>query len=328
MEYAASAEKAGFDFAWVPDHVTGGSPSQVCFDAWLFLAAAGMRTTRITLGPSVSDIVRRGPVALAQSASTMQLLTRGRCVLGLGLGEAMNLVPFGFVPERATAKLREAVAVIRLLWTSSFDRRVSYSGKFYNLEDAWLQLAGGGGAPIYVGALGPKTQQLAGEIADGWFPAIHTKEIFVRSVRNLRKGLERAGRKEGTFDIVARFYIAITDDVAEGLRRVGPAARNMLLSEQSSLAERGVLATEMKDFNTHSMIPRAGEWQKRQREALAKIPDEVVDDVALVGSPDRIAEKISEFRRMGATQVVVQDPTDRVAQTQMDFMEKVVPHLR
>ncbi|MDG6901877.1 MAG: LLM class flavin-dependent oxidoreductase [Nitrososphaerota archaeon] len=327
LEYAAGAEEAGFDYAWVPDHVTAGAPGQVCFDAWVFLAAAGMKTTRMKLGPSVSDIVRRDPVMLAQSAATAQLITGGRCVLGLGLGEAMNLVPFGRLPMKEVARLREAIEVIRLLWTSSFDRRVSFSGKFYEFKDSWLQVGRAGPAPIYVGGLGPKTQQMAGEIADGWFPAIHTRETFARSVNNIRIGLESAARNVDSFDVVARFYIALTGDVKEGLRRVGPAARNMLLSEQRSLEERGVLTEEMRAFGAHSMVPQVGQWQKAQQEVLARIPDEVVEDATLVGSPEKIAEKISEFRKLGATQVVVQDPTEGVLQTQREFMKSVVPLL-
>ncbi|MDA4128888.1 MAG: LLM class flavin-dependent oxidoreductase [Thaumarchaeota archaeon] len=327
LEYAVGADMTGFDYAWVPDHVTAGSPKQVCFDAWLFLASAGAKTTRIKLGPSVSDIVRRDPVMLAQSAATLGLLTGGRCVLGLGLGEAMNLLPFGLKPSRQTARMKEAIEVIRLLWTSSFDNRVSYSGRFYNFEGGWLQFPGAKEAPIYIGALGPKNQRLAGEVADGWFPAIHTNGVFAQSVKNLRAGLEKARRKADSLDIVARFYIAITDDIEEGLRRVGPAARNMLLSEQRSLDEKGVLTDEMGAFSAHSMVPGSGDWGKKQQEALGKIPDEVVEAVTLVGTPNMIAEKISEFRKMGATQVVIQDPTDGVIQTQRDFMSRVAPLL-
>jgi len=282
---------------------------------------------RVSGNESVSDIIRRSPVTLAQSAATLRTLTGGRCVLGLGLGEAMNLVPFGMEPSAQTARMREAVEVIRLLWTSSFDNRILYSGNFYRFERAWLQLPDGGPVPIYIGALGPKGQRLTGEVADGWFPAIHTKGVFVQAVKNLTQGLERARRRVEEFDIVARFYIAITKDVKEGLRRVGPAARNMLLTEQNSLKDEGVLTDEMRAFSARSMVPESGEWARRQQAALAMIPDEAVEEVALIGPPTRIAEKISEFRKLGATQIVIQDPTDDVIQTQRDFMAKVAPLL-
>ena len=96
-------------------------------------------------------------MTLAQSAATLRLMTGGRCVLGLGLGEAMNLLPFGMKPSSQTARMREAVELIRLLWTSSFENRVSYKGRFYAFDGAWLQFPNPGPVPIYVGALGPKT---------------------------------------------------------------------------------------------------------------------------------------------------------------------------
>jgi phthiodiolone/phenolphthiodiolone dimycocerosates ketoreductase len=327
LEYAVGADKAGFGYVWVPDHVTAGTAGQVCFDALTFLSVAGERTSVVRLGPSVSDIVRRDPTVLAQATATMQMLTGGRCVLGLGLGEAMNLVPFGKDPSRRIARMREAVEVIRLLWNSSFENRVTYEGRYYHLHGGWLQLPNSGGAPIYMGALGPRNQQLAGEIADGWFPAIHSRREFSRAVENLRTGLRKAGRNEEGFDVTARFYIAITTDFAEGIRRVGGAARNMLLTEQNSLASMGLLTEEMKAYSGHSMVPATGEWKKGQEAALARVPEEAVEEVTLVGTPDKIAEKISEFRKMGATQIVIQDPTEGVLQTQRDFMERVAPLL-
>ena len=327
LEYAVGADRAGFEFAWVPDHLTAGSPTQVCFDAWTFLAAAGVKTERIRLGPSVSDIVRRDPVTLAQSAATLRLITGGRCVLGLGLGEAMNLLPFGMEPSSQTARMKEAVELIRLLWRSSFDKRVSYKGRFYGFEGAWLQFPDPGPVPIYIGALGPKTQTLAGEVADGWFPAIHSKAVFTEAVKNIREGLLRARRRAEEIDVVARFYLAITEDVNDGLRKVGPAARNMLLTEQKSLEGMGILTEEMRAFSGHSMVPEGGEWTKRQQAALAKIPDAAVKETTLVGTPAQIADRISEFQKLGATQIVIQDPTDGVIQTQREFMAKVAPLL-
>ena len=133
-------------------------------------AAAAVLTKNVPLVTSVVDTVRRHPSLLAQSALTIDHLAKGRFVLGLGSGETENTVPYGFDFAKPVSRFEEALKVIRLLWDS--DGPVDFDGRFYQLHHARLDTEPyeGRHPQIWIGASGPRTLELVGRYADGWWP--------------------------------------------------------------------------------------------------------------------------------------------------------------
>ena len=124
---------------WIPDHLIEDG---ALVDPWSVMAGIGIQTRRVMICTGVTDTQRSHPAKTAQSVATVDELSHGRAGLGIGAGEAMNITPFGIHwdknPRDRTQRLREAIKVIRLLWSSSKNNRKNYEGKFFQLKDAWL----------------------------------------------------------------------------------------------------------------------------------------------------------------------------------------------
>ncbi len=191
---ALRLEAAGYAGVWCWDHfVSRGRRSDPVLEAWTTLTAVGALTRTITVGPFVANVMNRHPAVLARMAVTLQEVTGGRLVLGIGIGghpeeHAAYGIPFPPPTERA-ARLREAVAVIRALWSGGPIDRPS---RYYPLREAVAFPRPDPVPPILVGAETAAGARLAAEIADGWtVPA----ERFDRLGPIFRAAAEAAGRR-------------------------------------------------------------------------------------------------------------------------------------
>ena len=138
VEQGIAAERAGFDSFWFPDHFIDDNIYIEHSETWTVLTAVGLKTKDILIASGVTDHLRRHPSATAHILATLDVLTSGRTILGIGAGEKMNLTPFGIDWTKPVAKLREAVQVILRLWSSSPRNPVDYDGEFYKPRKAFL----------------------------------------------------------------------------------------------------------------------------------------------------------------------------------------------
>src|SRR3954470_19462784 len=137
---AQVADRTNFDSIWAMDHTNVPQwKNAVVNDAWLMLAAIGAVTNKVELGACVTDAIRRHPSTIALSTVTLDRITKGRGMLGIGAGEAQNVVDFGIEFTKPVTKFKEQLEVIHRLFESGVDNHVSYNGEFYKLNDASLQ---------------------------------------------------------------------------------------------------------------------------------------------------------------------------------------------
>ena len=171
LEFTIEAERLGFDSAWISDHfqpwrhTNGHAPFAL---SWL--GAAGQRTERIVLGTSVlTPTFRYQPAVVAQAFATLGVLTPERVILGVGTGESLNEVAVTDAEwpdaKERLARLREAVDLIRRLWTEEL---VSYSGTYYRTRNATIYDRPDQPVPIYISAGGPVAARYAGRVGDGF----------------------------------------------------------------------------------------------------------------------------------------------------------------
>jgi phthiodiolone/phenolphthiodiolone dimycocerosates ketoreductase len=197
---------------WLPDHMVSFWPDSIWtpeftdlatvsksphrhLEAMAVAAAAAALTRNVPIATSVVDTVRRHPSLLAQTALTLDHISRGRFILGLGSGETENTVPYGFDFSRAVSRFEESLELIRLLWET--DGAVDFKGQFYELHHARLDTEPYDGRfpPIWIGASGPRMLDITGRHADGWWPAdVWRPEEYADKLQTIRTSAERAGR--------------------------------------------------------------------------------------------------------------------------------------
>jgi F420-dependent oxidoreductase-like protein len=303
LELAQTAEQLGYDSVWTAEAY--GSDSATVL-AWL---AAG--TSRIKLGAGILQIPARSAAMTAMTAATIDNLSGGRMLLGLGtsgpqVSEGFHGVRFGKQLQRT----REYVAVVRMALAH---QKIEFHG-----ETLDLPLPDGPGKalkltirpvqqsiPIYLAALGPKNVALAGEIADGWLPVFFSPEHTAEVRAPLLEGAERAGRSLDGFSICPSVNVLISDDLENARHAMRPVL---------GLYVGGMGSKEQNFYNrlvsSYGFEREAEQVQElylagRKSEALMALPDDLIDLVSIVGPPARAKEKIRAFRDAGVDTLIV-----------------------
>jgi alkanesulfonate monooxygenase SsuD/methylene tetrahydromethanopterin reductase-like flavin-dependent oxidoreductase (luciferase family) len=194
LEMAERAEAAGFDSVWAGESVV----ARPRFDAYTLLAAAAARTRRVTLGTAVVLPAIRHPVAFAQTAASLDRLSGGRLVLGVGYGFKNDATrreyeSTGAEFEHRVTGLRELIAICRALWRGE---RVTRPAGRWPLHDVELfpRPQQAGGPPIWMGGSGPLSLKITGELADGWLPNSVTPAEFRGNWQQATQIARAAGR--------------------------------------------------------------------------------------------------------------------------------------
>jgi alkanesulfonate monooxygenase SsuD/methylene tetrahydromethanopterin reductase-like flavin-dependent oxidoreductase (luciferase family) len=204
LESARRLDEAGFAGLWCWDHFMGrGDRAVPVVECWTILSMAAAMTERVTVAPFVFNVMNRHPALVARMASTLQIASGGRLVLGIGIGGAPKEhaaygMDFPDAPERA-ARLDEAVAVIRALWTGG---PVTRPSRFYPLEDAVAFPVPEPAPRIIIGGETPAGARLAGRIGDGWNTF---DDNFETSLPLYLEALEEAGRPRDQQTVIVGF---------------------------------------------------------------------------------------------------------------------------
>jgi F420-dependent oxidoreductase-like protein len=309
-ELVAAAEEAGFDTVFTAE--AWGS------DAYTPLAWWGRETTRMRLGTSVIQLSARTPTACAMAALTLDHLSGGRHILGLGVsGPQVVEGWYGAKFPKPLARTREYIDILRQVWAR--EAPVHSDGPHYPLPVTGEGTSGLGknlkpithplraDIPVMLGAEGPKNVALAAEICDGWLPIFYSPRIAGMYNEWLDEGFARPGarRTRETFEICATAQVVVTDD--------RPAIME-LMKPHLALYMGGMGA---EDTNFHADVYRRMGYAEvvddvtklfrsdRKDEAAKIIPDELVDDSAIVGDLDYVKQQIKAWEAAGVTMMVV-----------------------
>jgi phthiodiolone/phenolphthiodiolone dimycocerosates ketoreductase len=329
---AQRREQQGFDAIWWVDHLLHWFPSSiwtpdlvpqaaaqpsphVWFDPVPVVAAAAGATNDIRLGIGVTDVVRRHPASLAQTALTLDHLTGGRFVLGVGSGEALNLEPFGVANQRPLSRLEEGLEVMRLLMASPDP--VDYEGEHFRLRGASLGLRplGDRPPPVWIAAHRPRGLALAGRRGDGWLPLATEPDEYAGMLARVREAAAAAGREaEVTPGLYARVVVAETREEARAALDGSLLMRFIALTRPAeAFAARGAEHPLGRGaFGLTSFMPTA--YGRAEALRLAEsVPPEVVRDAVIYGTPDEVARSIGAFVERGARHVQLTNMTPLAA---------------
>jgi len=316
-------ERLGFDSLWVPDHMVLEDYRRFCPESWCILSALATCTRRVTLGTSVTDPYRRHPAVLAQTVATLDNISRGRAVLGLGAGEAMNVDPFGIPRDRRIRRMRETVEILKMLWTGEI---IDYHGKIFNMSRAFIQVLPfqKPSVPVYLAANSPRTRRLAGIYGDGWLAEMMSPERYESDIREVDAAAREAGRTINDIDVVCVVTTAISHDRDVARETALFYAKRRFLWWPKQLQLYGYKVTEEFDWNNLTVDK---ETAQRVREHIPEVPDEPCEEVTIFGRPDDCIEKIDRYIRSGVThfEFEVVGPYKEACRL---LAEKVIPYFR
>ncbi len=310
-EAVQEAERLGFNSVWTAEAY--GS------DALTPLAWWGASTETIKLGTAIMQMSARTPAATAMAAITMDHLSNGRFILGLGAsGPQVVEGWYGQPYPRPLARTREYVEIVRRIVAR--EERVEFHGEFYDMP-----LAGGSGLgkplkstvhplrndiPIYLAAEGPKNVALSAEICDGWLPLFFSPkdDKFYRDC--LERGFEASGDpgKADRFEVTATVTVIPGDDVEQCADFVRP----FLALYAGGMGARGA-NFHFEVFARMGYEDVAVKVQElyldgKKQDAAAAIPLQMVEDVALVGPPDKIRDELEAWRESCITELLLSGP--------------------
>lgn len=239
---AELAEALGFDSVWVGDHVLWYVPSP---DPIALLGAIAARTSRVRLGTAVMLAALRPPVVVAKQAATLDHLSGGRFILGVGIG-GENPAEFeaaGVPLHQRSGRLDETVRICRALWSAAGP--VSYEGRYYQLREVRFDLPPltPGGPPVWVGGRAPRALRRAGELGDGWLAFVVTPERFAQGWTTVRAHAEAAGRSPDALTPGLQLWCALADTDEEAHALIAPAIERMYRTPFARFARYTIYGT-------------------------------------------------------------------------------------
>ncbi|MGH2699251.1 MAG: LLM class flavin-dependent oxidoreductase [Actinomycetota bacterium] len=268
---ALRAEELGFDFVSASDHPSGGHPT---YEVWTLLSWIAARTDRIRLATSVLGVPNRPPAVVAKMAESLDRLSGGRLVLGLGAGASNEeFRAFGLrvpSPRDKIDGLEEAIRITHGLWT---ERAFSFDGRLYRTETAEMEPKPNRRIPIWLGTFGPRALALTGRLADGWIPSLgHAPPERVPAMRaQIERGARAAGRDPGSITSAYNLEVRV-EEHAE--------ARPLVVSGSSeAVAEQLVAFARRLGFGAFNFQP-VGPGRSEQIERLASEVVPAVQELA------------------------------------------------
>jgi F420-dependent oxidoreductase-like protein len=323
LELVQEADRLGVYAVWTSEAYGSDAISPL---AWL-----GALTNRVKLGTAIMQIPGRTPANAAMTAMTLQQISNGRFLMGLGLSGPQVVEGWhGLSYAKPLTRTREYVAIVRTIFKR--EELLTFDGQLYTLPYDGPDATGLGkplkstleatpDIPIYLAAIGPKNVALAAEIADGWLPIFFSPQKYDKIYKtSIEEGLKRSGKSPADFDIAPSVSVVIDDD----LEVCYNALRPML-----ALYIGGMGARNRNFYNDlaarYGYEDAAAEIQElylagRKGEAMMAVPGELIDEVALVGPKARIRERLSTWQNSPVTTLNLMIPNIETLQVMVELI--------
>ena len=301
VDLTVEAERCGYDTVWSAE--SWGS------DAFSPLAYLAAHTSKIKLGTAVVQLAARTPTAVGMHAVTLDHLSNGRVILGLGVsGPQVVEGWYGRPSKRPLARTREYVEILRRVFRR--EGYLEFDGDYYQHPYHGEGSEGLGkplkimthplreDLPIYIGAEGPKNIRQTVDIADGWFPLYYSPyrpEIYAGEI---------AGRREG-FEIAVATSVKICDDVSEGLWPTRASLGFYIGGMGAKGQNYHTKLMSRMGFEEEALKIQELFLEGKRDEAIATVPEEFADEISLVGPPERIRDRLEVWKESPVTMLSV-----------------------
>lgn len=296
LELTKRAEALGFDSVWVPEAYG--------LDAISILGGLATQTQRIRLGTGIVNVFSRSPALLAQTAATLDLMSNGRFILGLGTSGHQVISGWHGVPfDRPVQRMRETMRIVRQVLRRD---RLEYDGEIFKLDKGLKLLARPLRAelPIFLATLTPAGLRLTGELADGWIPTLFAPEHMDVFRPSLEEGARASGRSLESLEIAPYVQVVVDDDRTRAQDALRPWVALYV----------GGMGSRQKNFY-NEVVSRYG-FEKEARaiqdlylggkklEAIRSVPPALIDSIAIAGPEDFVRERMAAWAAAGVTMLL------------------------
>ncbi len=311
IDLVITAEDLGFHGVWIAD-------SQSIFrDAYVSLAVCALRTKRILLATGVTNPLTRHPAVIASSIATIDELSGGRAILGIGSG--FSAVQTLGLKAASLKTMEEATLAMRALMAR---QTAHYDGK--EIKMTWPAR----GVPIYFASSGPKSLQLAGKVADGVLFQIGADPALARYAMELvRRGARESGRDPKEVKLSARLGCAVSEDsktAREEVRSYAAAAAETVYQSNPEGTLPADLVADMKKLKEeYNFYEHASAGAKHQ----VAVTDRIIDAMVIAGTPDEVVPRFQAIIDLGVDRVVLTLTSKDLPATLRILAEKVLPRL-
>lgn len=312
IKTAQEVESLGYDTIYVAE---SWGRDQVSI-----LTMLAMHTNRIKLATGITGIWARSPALMGQTAISLDTLSHGRFVVGVGPGNPLPVQDWhGATFTNPIKRMREFTDVMRQVWSG---QPLKYDGEFYKLSGRYPAAFKGPREkiPVYIAAIGPKAIELAGEIGDGWMPVHVDVDKFQFLKNQLDIGAKRAGRDPGTIDISAGVQTCVDQDEEKARRQV----KNRL----GWYIGRGFRYRDL--MNRYGFVEEAERirvaWDKGGLEAATKaVTEEMVDRLGIAGTPEQCRKQIARYHDAGIHMVQISFQENVTLESARSTIEALAP---
>jgi phthiodiolone/phenolphthiodiolone dimycocerosates ketoreductase len=322
------ATASGVDSYWVADHLNSLYPRSIATPGYLGVAkfvpkvdaqlepwamlgylASRNRFARLRLGVGVTDANRRHPAVTAQAAATLHLISRGRAILGMGVGEREGNEPYGVDWTKPVARFEEAIATIRALWNSGGEL-VSRESPYFPLRNAMFDLPPyrGKWPEIWIAAKGPRMLRATGRYADAWFPGLVSGPAdYASGLEAVQTAASNAGRDPDSITPALSIFVVTgrsRDDIEQTLNSDAAKAFALIIPGEV-WANHGVQHPLGHAFSgAQDLIPQTLD-EKTVLSYIKNVPVSMLKEVLLTGTPDEVIDRAAQWRDHGVRYLVV-----------------------
>jgi len=328
FKLADYAENSGLDSLWMVDHLVdlGVKPYGAYF-TWSVLSSLATKTHKITVGTAVSDPHRLHPAILAQAVMTVDHLSKGRVILGLGAGEATNLDPYGIPWNHPVTRLNETIRILKALWTGE---PVTFKGRFFQLEEAFVKPRpiNKPHPPIWIAAASPRSMKLTGKEADGWIPiaSAFPPNIYDEKLKEIQAYAQENDRSIDSVEPAVFIHTVIDEDREMAKKMIDLPAKSLLLywtpevftEYGHEVGEFHLLRTIYNNRTVASLVKKA-----------KQLPSKPVEDRFIFGTPEDCIRGIKKYIEAGARHMILVFlvPPDKVQDNLRQYVDHVFPEI-
>ena len=328
LKNAKTIDALGYDSMAFPDHFAGFVPQSIWtpemtqlaylqqsphtyYELASIMGACAAATENVKLISSVTEPLRRHPALIAQTFLTLDHISNGRIVLGIGAGEIENVEPYGLNYRGQVGKLQEALKIIRHIWESH--EPFNFDGKFWKMKNAVVSLrpvVEGKPPPIWIAALGPKMLEITAEYGDGWIPTLLQPRDFGKGLRTIQD-LRKKKNIDRKFTAALWNWCILDEDesVCHRLMNTDLAKAFALLLPDSQWKKYGYNHPFGEGFHSLTDYVPMRYDKETTMKAINQVPQEILDDFYMTGDAESIIKQLEEYVLQGLDHIILWNAT-------------------